>query len=287
MDKLVRGFVPFALCVGCCFLGSHDASGQSKRAVFEAEYRVTVAGKPRGAATLWLYYWGYQYFDEHRIGAISNGRMHVVMSAEQNEAAPDDSGLTRLVTLEVPGVGWYGPQEFQNAQDLPRAIERLGRVRVGVDHIRTLDLAPAIPQRVLLKNPDGTPRVNQHFTVWAFATSIGHCARTTGFGQIDLTTDNAGIARFRAPIGKKFLLAEHFDEKTGEKRDREALDSEVDHALRARWERRPERDFVFRIRHDDGSPAKAEVVAEGDGCDVSFRSFGKTDAQGDVTSRFS
>src|SRR4029077_12330214 len=169
-----------------------------------------------------------------------------------------------------------------NAQELARAIERLGKIGSSVGNGHALDPAAPVRQRIRLQNPDGTPRANQSVTVLAFATSIGHCARTTGFGPIDLKTDDTGIASFRAPIGKEFLVVEHFDEKTDEKRNGEDLDPGTDHTIRARWEKKPERDFVLRIRQEDGTPAKAEVFADGDGCDVSGRSFGKTNAKGEV-----
>src|SRR5262249_26474358 len=156
----------------------------------DAEYLFTIAGSPIQHGTLWAYYWGYQYFESYKLADVTAGRAHVAVSAkqlEEGEPAPGDSGRTLLVALEVPGVAWYGPADFANVQALDSAIGSLGTARGNA--LRSVDLAAPVSQLLRLQNPDGSPRRNQQITLWAFETSIGHCARPTGFGTVKLTSD--------------------------------------------------------------------------------------------------
>jgi len=188
-----------------------------------------------------------------------------------------------LLVVEVPDAGLYSAGDIGELSKLDRALESLGTTTVS-GGARTIDLAPAVPQTLRLENPDGTPRVLQQASIWSYATLLGHCARPDGIGAIDVTTDAGGIARFRAPRGRLFLLAEHY---AGERMSWHELQPGIEHVVRARWEKRPERDFVFRIRRPDGTPARTMVFADGDGCDVSFRELGQTDAKGDVVAHYS
>jgi hypothetical protein len=259
-------------------------SVQPRPAVVDSDYQVTLAGSPVPSGTVWLYYWGSNYFDPLKLADVSNGQLHLSLSSETMRENKDP-GLTVLVALEVPGVGWYGPREVENVQGLERAVDGLGTAGMARGK-RAIDLAPAVDQILRLQNLDGTARANQEVSLWAFGTIIGHCAVPAGFGELRVATDSRGTAAFRAPSGSLFLVAEHFD-NNDERQTLEELRAGSEHTFRSRWDKRPVRDFVFRIRRPDGAPAKAEVVAEGDGCARSGGLLGRTDARGDVATRFS
>ena len=129
--------------------------------------------------------------------------------------------------------------------------------------------------------------------LWAFETSIGHCARPTGFGEFALTSDANGVARFRAPLSKLFLTAKYFDATTKEQGQGESLEADREHIFRKLWEktRAPERTFVFRVRRPGGEPTAAEVIIQGawdlDGCSNPVKSLGATNEAGDLSAKFS
>jgi len=263
---------------------------QNDKSTFDADYRLTIAGAAIPQGTLWVYYAGSQYFESYKLADVHAGRSPVVLSSqmlEQNQPAPGDSGLALLVAIEMPGVGWYGPREFANVQELDRAIEGLGQTSSKASH--RVDLPAAVPQILRVQNPDGTPRANQEVTLWTFETSIGHCARPTGFGEFRLTSDANGVARFRAPLSKLFLTARYFDATTKEQGRGESLEPGREHVIRKLWEktRTPARTFKFRLQQPDGKPVTADVVVEGswdlDGCSTPVTPLGTTNSAGELS----
>jgi len=240
-----------------------------------------------------VYYSGNQWFERYLLADVKSGRAHVVVSAEtlkQHDPGPGYS--TVLFALEVPNVGWYGPSEVVNAQEVSRAIDALGVTRVA-GGIHAIELPSSVSQTLRLENPDGTPRPNQDVTLWAFETAIGHCALEVGIGPIPLVTDARGVARFRSPVRELFLSATYFDPQTREEKHGESLSAGREHVFRQQWEQRkePERAIVVHVLGRDAKPARAEVFVEGPwdfaGCSQPTRSLGKTNAEGVVSASIS